>query len=92
MSVVMQSQLEAYLDTRDDGFLRSRYGQILAKLGSDSLSNTEIARRVGLPINCVTPRVKELREKGVLALAGWRCCGVTGRRVMVWARVGSSWS
>jgi len=54
----------------------------LALLGH--ATNNEISKQYGIPINCVTPRIKELREMGIVTQVSKRPCKVTGRRAMVW--------
>lgn len=76
--------------------LDSYYGEVVPTLGnrqkkvveafeSQSFTNTELSRFLGWPINTVTPRVKELREKGYLIELTVRPCAVTGRMAKVWA-------
>jgi len=48
------------------------------------MTNLEISHFSGLPINSVTPRVKELREKGVIAEAFRKVDPATGRRAIAW--------
>ena len=50
-------------------------------------SNSELSGELGWPINTVTPRIHELREKGLVKEVGKRLCEVTGREVKVWALV-----
>ncbi len=50
-------------------------------------SNKEISRVLGWPINCVTPRVKELRELGLVDYAGEQFDWSTQRHEMVWEAV-----
>lgn len=50
-------------------------------------SNNELARSLGWPINTVTPRVKELREMGLVTLSRKRKCGITGLLVNAWRPV-----
>lgn len=49
------------------------------------MCNKEIASFLMWSINCVTPRVKELRDKGLV----YHSCNKTfeGRRVMCWRKV-----
>lgn len=47
-------------------------------------TNTEISNYLGLPINTITPRVNELRKKGLVKDAGIRVCKVTGSKVHTW--------
>jgi len=49
-----------------------------------SISNLSISRILGLPINCVTPRVKELRDLGLVVFNDVKKDRVTGRRCMCW--------
>lgn len=48
------------------------------------LSNLDISRILGLPINSVTPRVKELRDKNMVVFSDKKKDKVTNRTVMVW--------
>lgn len=68
MKTLMQpTSLETYHDLRKEGRLGPRQKQVyevLETLGPHT--NQEIARIVELPINCVTGRVKELRDIGLV--------------------------
>lgn len=46
-------------------------------------TSCEIAAALNLPINTVTPRVRELRTQG-LVLAAKRQCKITGRTAWAW--------
>jgi DNA-binding MarR family transcriptional regulator len=46
--------------------------------------NLDIADQLNLPINSVTPRVKELREKGLIVEHSRAICPQTNRLVMYW--------
>lgn len=48
-----------------------------------SVSNLDISKGLELPINSITPRVKELREKGYLQKA-FVTNGLNGRPVIYW--------
>ena len=48
------------------------------------MSNHDISRFLGLEINCVTPRVNELRDLGVVDLFGFKTDKLTDRKVMCW--------
>ncbi len=52
-----------------------------------AFTNAEIGRELGWEINTVTPRVKELRDRGVLEEKGERLCSRTGRRAKAWGKV-----
>ncbi len=51
-----------------------------------TFTNLELSRALNWPINSVTPRVKELREKGVLLLDCVRTCtaSATHESAMAW--------
>ena len=48
------------------------------------MSNHDIARFLHWEINCVTGRVKELRDLGVVVFCGNKVDRVTGNTVMCW--------
>lgn len=48
------------------------------------ISNSEIAAQLGWPINRVTPRTLELREKGYVVPADKRECTITRSVVQTW--------
>lgn len=47
-------------------------------------SNTMIAKEVKLPINCVVPRIHELRKLGVVRQEGKHICNITNKQVLFW--------
>jgi hypothetical protein len=65
---------------------QSKVLQFLRSAGpqSDGYNNRQIAQILKWPINCVTPRVLELRELGLVVLAGKRKDTFTGLTVMHW--------
>jgi len=54
------------------------------KKADKDLTNMEIAARLGWSINRVTPRVKELREMGLVILSQVRKCRVTKNTAKAW--------
>lgn len=82
--------------TRVQDTSRSAYHDIQPKLGERQqkvleaielhgpMTNNEIARVLGWPINTVTPRTNELVKKFMLMDYERRPCSVTGRRAIVW--------
>ncbi len=48
------------------------------------LSNMEIAHYLGWSVNRVTPRVFELRQKGLVRPGPRRPCSITGQTVQTW--------
>lgn len=82
---VSQTSLVAFEEVRPGIF--GRHWQIYDAMQCGvSYSNTEISQLVGLPINCVTPRVKELRAKNWLIAGPVRACKITGRMVQTWVK------
>lgn len=80
---VQTTSLEAYRQIRPT--LGRRQQQVFEFLSRvKDASNSEIAHALNLPINQVTPRIYELRQKGVVADAGSRKCRRTGRNVKCW--------
>ena len=79
-----------------DTSLLAYFGEVLPALGNrqqavllafmekESFTNAEVADFLQFPINTITPRVLELRIKGMLELDQVRPCKVTGRRAMAW--------
>ncbi len=47
-------------------------------------NNREIAESLGLPINTVTPRVKELRSLGVVINSGYKIDVKTKKKTNTW--------
>ena len=80
-----QTSLFAFEAVRLD--LSNRQREIYALLDPDvGYTNAEIARLARLPINCVTPRVLELRKKGLLVSANVRTCTITGNHAEAWRK------
>ena len=83
----MQTQvtsLEAYKVLKPDlGNLQQIVYTIIQK--NPGLCNHEIAKKLGWEINRVTPRVKELREKGLVINGGHKTDPLTSRNVMCWS-------
>ncbi len=73
---------------RDEAYrsldLPTRQGQVLQVLSRGPMSNAALARTLGLPINCVTGRVRELVLQGRVRAAYMDTDASTGRRVTVW--------
>lgn len=87
MSHVQETSLEAFSKVQPK--LAQRQMQILHFFDSHAdrnWTNMEVAEGLGWSINRVTPRVLELREKGVLVLACKRACRVTGCWAMAWVK------
>lgn len=80
------------VETRDFGHqsvqasLGRRQQDILFLLNGcpGGLTNDEISERLGWRINTVTPRIKELRELGLVVSGGARLNARTGRPNVFW--------
>jgi DNA-binding MarR family transcriptional regulator len=83
--MVQQTSLHAYFCLQERKELGRRQRQIYDKIMRlGSCTNAEISFHTHLPINCVTPRVKELRDKGLVMKRGCRPCNVTNNTATTW--------
>ena len=57
---------------------QARVYKVFQRWNDLNFTNAEVARELGIPINCVTPRTGELRDLGVIVECGRRRCRVTG--------------
>lgn len=78
-------------DTSRDGLqfalatISARQLKVLADLVERGpATNTEIAHRLDLPINTITPRTNELVARGMVREKERRPCSITGRKAIVW--------
>ena len=78
------TSLEAYQEIYQG--LGKRQARIFNTLfyGNNALTNAEIAARITWPINTVTPRIFELRQKGLVTKSCTRKCGVTDHKAIAW--------
>ena len=80
--MIQQTSMEAYDCIYDD--LGERQKIVFDVIDEYSnVCNQDISMILDLPINCVTGRVKELRDLGFVSHAGYKL-NDNGRRVMVW--------
>ena len=81
--MIQQTSLDAFIDI--SGSLGDRQLQVYdffrQNLGKD-FTNTELSYALRLPINRITPRVYELRQKGLIIQHGIRYCRITGKLVI----------
>lgn len=84
--MLQQTSIEAYEGLVESGKINKRQEQVLNVLSEHPfpITNQEISVLSGLPINCVTPRVKELREKGYVVEAYKKVDPASGRRAIAW--------
>ena len=80
--MIQQTSLEAYIELQK--YLGKRQRQILEvfRRHGKPMSNRTAADIMNYPLNCVTPRVLELRQRGLLESAGIAI--ENKRRVMLW--------
>lgn len=84
---VVQTSRTAYKELR--GKLGPRQLKVLEAIEQhpQGITNNEIAHELRWPINCVTPRVFELRSAGLVAKVGQRPDRWTQKKSCVWGRV-----
>lgn len=81
--MVQQTSLDAYEEVKLD--LGDRQLLVYNKLKDLECSNNMILSRIlNLPINTITPRVLELREKGLVVADSVRKCPITKRASVFW--------
>ena len=84
--MTQQTTLDAFVEVRRDiGSRQMLVFNALRELGE--ATNTMIAKYVGLPINCVTPRIKELRELKFVSEAKRDMCPITKRTCIFWTPI-----
>lgn len=80
---VQQTSLKAYTEIYEQ--LGERQQQVYATLKKyGNLNNKEISAFLHVPINCITPRIKELRDKGLVEQKGTKICPKSLKVVNVW--------
>lgn len=81
--MIQDTSLDAYLGLLPElGSMQNMVFNLL-KVYPDS-SNHDISRLLCKPINSITPRVKELRDKGLVFFSSYKVDSITGKRVMCW--------
>lgn len=81
--MIRQTSIMAYLEMIDK--INYRQYQIICGLRHfGSANNTMIARYLNLPINCVTPRVRELYKKGLILIDEYNICPYTHKKTIFW--------
>ena len=84
---VQMTSLLAYQEIRPRLGKKQKEVYKILKAARDThfyFSNCELAFFLNWPINTVVPRVKELRDLGLVVLSRKRLCERTGRLVMAW--------
>ena len=81
--MIQLTSLEAFMSVLPE--LGDRQKQVLDVIRKiPYVCNYEISVILGLPINSVTPRVKELRDLGLVVCLGTKLDKVSNRNVMIW--------
>lgn len=78
-----QTKIDSWFKLQES--LGKRQYEVYAKLKEHPLSNRELSKELGLPINSITPRVKELREGGLVFQHSVKFDSLTNRNVAVWS-------
>jgi len=82
--MMQDTSLDAYRTIKDQ--LNPRQQKIFDQLQSGSCTNEKLSDLLSLPINQITPRILELREKGLVKMM-WQEPGKSGRMANVWGVV-----
>jgi len=77
--LTIQFRNESYRTLDDLGDRQKQVLDCIRRCGP--ATNKDIAKTLGLPINCITSRVKELRDAGVVEVCGSRYDDFTNRTV-----------
>jgi len=81
--VIRETSLRAYLEIKPS--LGKRQLEVLNALKELKIaSNTQIADYMNRPINTITPRINELRGKGLVVCSHKGICPITKMMVMLW--------
>ena len=81
--MIQQTSMEAYESILYD--LGQRQQQVYDVIEQhEGVSNLDISRILNLPINSVTPRVKELRDYDLVKFYKYKQDRITKRWVMTW--------
>lgn len=83
--MVQQTSLQAFVSIKN--CLGERQLQVLNAFGNDEcLTNKELSQRLRLAINQVTPRVLELRKRGLVVYAGVKEDVQSRKTSMMWKK------
>lgn len=82
-----ETSIKAYLELINEHQLGARQQTVfhaIRKYGD--MTNLEVSQRLGIPINQITPRCLELRQKGLLSSKGIKLQD-NGKSAIVWGLV-----
>ena len=80
---IQETSLEAFESIRSD-IGKMQELMLTTIYANPGMSNHDISRYLCLEINKVTPRVKEIRDMGLVYCSGTKRDRLTGRRVLCW--------
>ena len=81
--MIEETSLQAYQEVMKTlGERQKEVYWMLCELGE--ATNTMLSRALHLPINCVTPRIFELRKKGLVIREKVDLCPITRRNCIFW--------
>ena len=81
--MVQQTSILAYQDIQESlGERQKQVYTMLKDLGS--ANNLILAKKLGIPINSITPRMLELRNLGLVIKDSMRVCPITKRITWFW--------
>ena len=86
-TAVQETSLSAYRIAVEPKLGEKQAVVLAAFTPQNGMTNQELAAYLGWPINCVTPRVFELRAMGLVREHCRRKDMTTGRRSICWERV-----
>ena len=82
--MVRSTSLNVYRDEVEPTLSARQEAVLSAFSRRENFTNLELARFLEWEINTVTPRVKELRDKGILEEHCKRTCRISGRTASCW--------
>jgi DNA-binding MarR family transcriptional regulator len=82
--VIRSTSLKVYREEVEPTLSARQEAVLSAFRRRERLTNLELARFLEWEINTVTPRVKELRDKGILEEHCKRTCNISGRTAICW--------
>ena len=81
---VAATSLMAYRQFAPKDFGKKQSAILAFLVRKGPMTNKQLSQETGWPINCITPRIKELRDMGVVTNAGFRLDHNTNRIETVW--------
>lgn len=88
MSRYPATQIDAWISIQDSlPSSRREVFQVISQAGEQGVSTVAIAETLHWPINCVSGRITELRNGGVVRDSGRRCMNPSGKKAILWTVV-----